>query len=169
MTLCCPFQANHSWSHCLSLFAMHPASLLSLVLSRILTAVPKVLKSSFLDFVLFPYRESSQPDWSELLKQFYCKLKKTWPRCKNEGLMTSENTNTTDFLTPSGKWLLQSRHKKTSLFYICWNVFLSYYSGMSIRRCVFCICWQIYKYTNNSSWQVYDNRLLHDAVKRNIQ
>ena len=64
---------------------------------------------------------------------------------------------------------LQSRHKKTSLFNICWNVFLSYYSGMSIRRCVFCICWQIYKYTNNSSWQVYDNRLLHDAVKRNIQ
>ena len=60
----------------ISLFAMHPASLLSLVLSIILTAVPKVLKSSFLDFVLFPYRESSQPDWSELLTQFYCKLKK---------------------------------------------------------------------------------------------
>ena len=55
---------------------MHPASLLSLVLSIILTAVPKLFKSSFLDFVLFPYRESSQPDWSELLKQFYCKLKK---------------------------------------------------------------------------------------------
>ena len=37
------------------------------------------------------------------------------------------------------------------------------YEGVS-----FVFCWQIYKYTNNI-WQVYDNPILHNTVKRNIQ
>ena len=107
----------------------------------------------------------------------YCRrATQLWHRTHDHWPVATQDAPRTCYLLLKGSFLcmfmpfhIQSRHKKTSLFNICWNVFLSYYSGMSIRRCVFCICWQIYKYTNNSSWQVYDNRLLHDAVKRNIQ
>ena len=53
----------------------------------------------FVEFVLFPYLESSQPDWSELLKHFYpgrenlaeCKDKNWWPEKNRKKSDTHSN------------------------------------------------------------------------------
>ena len=70
--------ANNSWSHSQSLsFPSHFSSLLTICVASCNELwLYCCCKAIFYKFVLFPYLESSQPDWSELLRQFYCRLKK---------------------------------------------------------------------------------------------
>ena len=77
--------ANNSWSHSQSLsFPSHFSSLLTICVASCNELwLYCCCKAIFYKFVLFPYLESSQPDWSELLKHFY-PGRENLSECKDE-------------------------------------------------------------------------------------